>query len=160
MSKKKLEAAKLALKKAKEALEKLKKTNKPKPKPKPKPKVEPKIKPKPRKTKARIELRGGPKTNPFGSRATRKISQEIKKVKARGLTGREATKEIEKITTKYRSEGRKKGVSKPALGKTFREMYRAGRKPVRSKKTGKIITDSEGRPIMVTKRKTRRTRRR
>ena len=148
MSKKKLEAAKLALKKAKEALEKLKKTNKPKPKPKPKP----------RKKKAPIELRGRrPKTNPNNPPATRRIAQVAKDPK---LKGKEKTMAIQEAIRGVSSPTRRIGVSDPARGLAFREMYRAGRKPVRSKKTGKIITDSEGRPIMVTKRKTRRTRRR
>ena len=148
MSKKKLEAAKLALKKAKEALEKLKKTNKPKPKPKPKP----------RKKKAPIELRGRrPKTNPNNPAATRRIAQVAKDPK---LKGKEKTMAIQEAIRGVRSPTRRRGPSNPDRGLAFREMYRAGRKPVRSKKTGKIITDSEGRPIMVTKRKTRRTRRR
>ena len=148
MSKKKLEAAKLALKKAKEALEKLKKTNKPKPKPKPKP----------RKKKAPIELRGRrPKTNPNNPAATRRIAQVAKDPK---LKGKEKTMAIQEAIRGVRSPTRRRGTSNPDRGLAFREMYRAGRKPVRSKKTGKIITDSEGRPIMVTKRKTRRTRRR
>ena len=148
MSKKKLEAAKLALKKAKEALEKLKKTNKPKPKPKPKP----------RKKKAPIELRGRrPKTNPNNPAATRRIAQVAKAPK---LKGKEKTMAIQEAIRGVRSPTRPRGPSNPDRGLAFREMYRAGRKPVRSKKTGKIITDSEGRPIMVTKRKTRRTRRR
>ncbi len=148
MSKKKLEAAKLALKKAKEALEKLKKTNKPKPKPKPKP----------RKKKAPIELRGRrPKTNPNNPAATRRIAQVAKDPK---LKGKEKTMAIQEAIRGVRSPTRRRGPSNPDRGLAFREMYRSGRKPVRSKKTGKIITDSEGRPIMVTKRKTRRTRRR
>ena len=67
---------------------------------------------------------------------------------------------IQEAIRGVRSPTRRRGPSNPDRGLAFREMYRSGRKPVRSKKTGKIITDSEGRPIMVTKRKTRRTRRR
>jgi hypothetical protein len=151
MSKKKLEAAKLALKKAKEALEKLKK-----PKPKPIKKPKPKAKPKPRKTKAPIELRGGAKTNPNNPRSTRKIAQVAQNP---NLRGREKTLAIQEAIRGVRSPTRKRRLSKPEVGLAFREMYRAGKKPVKSKKTGKIVTDSQGRPIMVTKRKTRRTRR-
>ena len=127
---------------------------------KPKPKTKPKkTRPKKPPGRTRPELRGGPKTNPFNAPVTRKISQEIKKVKNKGLTGKAATKEIREIVTKYRSKGRKKGVSKPELGKSYRDMYRAGKSPVRTKE-GKILTDVLGRPITVVKRKRKRTRRR
>ena len=147
MSKKKLEAAKLALKKAKEALEKLKKTNKPKPKPKPKP----------RKKKAPIELRGRrPKTNPNNPAATRRIAQVAKDPK---LKGKEKTMAIQEAIRGVRSPTRKRGKSNPDRGLAFREMYRSGRDPVLTKE-GKILTDMAGFPVTVVKRKRKRMRRR
>ena len=147
MSKKKLEAAKLALKKAKEALEKLKKTNKPKPKPKPKP----------RKKKAPIELRGRrPKTNPNNPPATRRIAQVAKDPK---LKGKEKTMAIQEAIRGVRSPTRRRGPSNPDRGLAFREMYRSGRDPVLTKE-GKIITDMAGFPVTVVKRKRKRMRRR
>ena len=115
-----------------------------------------KPKPKPRKKKAPIELRGGAKTNPNNPRSTRKIAQVAQNP---NLRGREKTLAIQQAIRDVRSPTRRRGTSDPDRGLAFREMYRAGRKPMRSKKTGKIITDSKGRPIMVTKRKTRRTKR-
>jgi hypothetical protein len=141
MSKKKLEAAKLALKKAKEALEKLKKTNKPKPKP--------------RKKKARIELRGRrPKTNPGSSPPTRRIGQTGLDPKLKGK-GKVKTEAVQQTIRDVRSPTRKRGVSDPARGLAFREMYRAGLKPVRTKE-GKILTDERGRPIIKKPRKKKR----
>jgi hypothetical protein len=143
VSKKKLEAAKLAIKKAKTALEKLKKANKTKPKispalPKrrPKPKVLPKSqpKPKPRKTKAPIELRGGAKTNPNNPRATRKIAQVAQNP---NLRGKEKTLAIQEAIRGVRSPTRKRGSSKPEVGLAFKEMFRKKRKKPRKKKRGK-----------------------
>ena len=140
MSKKKLEAAKLALKKAKEALEKLKKTNKPKSKP--------------RKKKARIELRGRrPKTAP-GAPATRRIRQTTLDPKLKGQ-GKVKTEAVRQTIRDVRSQTRRRGVSDPARGLAFRDMYRAGLKPVRTKE-GKILTDERGRPIIKKPRKKKR----
>jgi|TARA_A100000172_G_scaffold76079_1_gene59240 hypothetical protein len=144
MSKKKLEAAKLALKKAKEALKNIKKKPKPKPIKKPKPK--------PRKTKAPIELRGGAKTNPNNPAATRKIAQVAQNP---NLRGREKTLAIQEAIRGVRSPTRKRGSSKPEVGLAFREMYRAGKKPVRTK-GGKILTDERGGPVVKKPRKPRK----
>ena len=87
--------------------------------------------------------------------STRKIAQ----VAQSSLTGREKTKAIQEAIRSVRSPTRKRGKSDPARGKAFRDMYRAGKSPVRTKE-GKILTDVLGRPITVVKRKRKRTRRR
>ena len=113
-----------------------------------------KPKPKPKKKKARIELRGRrPKTAP-GAPATRRIRQTTKDPKLKGK-GKVKTEAVQGTVRDVRSPTRKRGVSDPARGLAYREMYRAGLKPVRTKE-GKILTDERGRPIIRKPRKKKR----
>jgi hypothetical protein len=88
-----------------------------------------------------------PKTNPNNPRATRKIAQVAQNP---NLRGKEKTLAIQEAIRGVRSSARKRGTSKPDRGLAFREMYRSGKTPVRTKE-GKILTE-RGRPITLRKR--------
>jgi hypothetical protein len=84
--------------------------------------------------------------------ATRRIAQVAQNP---NLRGKEKTLAIQEAIRGVRSSARKRGKSNPDRGLAFREMYRSGKTPVRTKE-GKILTDIAGRPITVVKRRGKR----